>query len=72
VTNRVSFQDLPTEPLSFWIGVLLVMTFLAAVVYVATSGPLQTLKNCEEAGGIYVPRLNECQTRVPEDATPRP
>ena len=72
MTDRTSFQDLPTEPMTFWIGVLLVMTIVAAVVYVATSGPLRARTSCERDGGVYVSRFAQCQFDTTERATPRP
>ena len=71
MTETVSFKDHPAEPIEFWIGALLVVTFLAAVVYVATSGPLRTQTSCEDSGGVYISRFNSCEQPVPGQPPPR-
>lgn len=68
MADRVTFQELPVEPISFWIGVVLVMTLLASIIYVVTSGPLRTRQSCEGKGGVYVSRFNSCETPPPAGA----
>ena len=71
MTESPSFQELPAEPLHFWIGALLVVTFLAAVVYIATSGPLRARTSCEDGGGVYISRFGTCEQPVPGQPLPR-
>ncbi len=68
MADRLTWEELPVEPRSFWIGLVLAMTLLASIIYVATSGPLRTLQSCDSKGGFYDSQFNSCKIPPPAGA----